>query len=122
MSSISEGLQVADICSVSLLLYLGLDNITKDPILLDIIPMSPSIIWSVIVVLDPCRLVLNYCYEPQNSHNIRSMHELTLCILRRRFYEQFKCNKLPAGTGPDTILPTLNISQIPVGHDVTSTH
>ena len=43
------------------------DIITKDPILLDIILLEPSIIWSVIVVLDPCPGgggLVSYCYEP----------------------------------------------------------
>ena len=41
--------------------------------------MTPSLVYVW------CSMVLSYCYELQNSHNIRSMHELTLCIPRDIF-------------------------------------
>ena len=46
---------------------------------------------------------MNYCYELYYSRNIKSMHELTLCIPPGYFYEQFKLNKLPS-VRTDTIL------------------
>ena len=47
--------------------------------------------------------LLNYCYEPSFSLLISDPCMNTrFAFLGADFYEQFKCNKLPAQPGPDT--------------------